>query len=112
MVCVSRYWDTTDLCQCPLCKQAFYRIPELKLITAFRDLLDHFKKMRDRDQSPTEPGEVVCEVCTVRKLKALKSCLQCLTSYFETHLQPHEIAPVLKRHISDTPCGETGRPDV
>lgn len=56
MVCVSRYWDTTDLCQCPLCKQAFYRIPELKLITAFRDLLDHFKKMRDRDQSPTEPG--------------------------------------------------------
>ncbi|XP_024001728.2 E3 ubiquitin-protein ligase TRIM21-like [Salvelinus sp. IW2-2015] len=32
------------------------------------------------------------------KRKALKSCLVCQTSYCETHLEPHQIAPPLKRH--------------
>ncbi|XP_029597734.1 E3 ubiquitin-protein ligase TRIM39-like isoform X3 [Salmo trutta] len=32
------------------------------------------------------------------KLKALKSCLVCQTSYCETHLEPHQRVPALKRH--------------
>ncbi|XP_014050675.2 zinc finger protein RFP-like [Salmo salar] len=32
------------------------------------------------------------------KRKALKSCLVCQTSYCKTHLEPHQIAPPLKRH--------------
>uniref|UniRef100_A0A669DIQ9 Uncharacterized protein n=1 Tax=Oreochromis niloticus TaxID=8128 RepID=A0A669DIQ9_ORENI len=42
--------------------------------------------------------EVLCDVCTGTKLKALKSCLVCLTSYCETHLQPHQTVSGLKRH--------------
>ncbi|KAK6292995.1 hypothetical protein J4Q44_G00364960, partial [Coregonus suidteri] len=54
----------------------------------------------------------------VTKLKALKSCLECLTSYCETHLQHHQIAPALKRHklinpvenLEDRMCKKHKRP--
>uniref|UniRef100_A0A8C9XFV4 Uncharacterized protein n=1 Tax=Sander lucioperca TaxID=283035 RepID=A0A8C9XFV4_SANLU len=39
-----------------------------------------------------------CDVCTGTKLKALKSCLVCLVSYCETHLEPHLTTSGLKRH--------------
>ncbi|KAK6329429.1 hypothetical protein J4Q44_G00014070 [Coregonus suidteri] len=102
MACISGYWDTTDLCQCPMCKQIFHLRPELKTNTAFRDVVEHFKTIRirdtDTDESPAEAGEVSCDVCTGTKLKALKSCLECLTSFCETHLQPHQRVTGLKRH--------------
>ncbi|XP_029560216.1 E3 ubiquitin-protein ligase TRIM39 [Salmo trutta] len=98
--CISGYWDSTDLCQCPMCKQIFHQRPELKTNTAFRDVVEHFKmiRIRDTDESPAEAGEVSCDVCTGTRLKALKSCLECLTSFCETHLQPHQRVTGLKRH--------------
>uniref|UniRef100_A0A3Q3G888 Uncharacterized protein n=1 Tax=Labrus bergylta TaxID=56723 RepID=A0A3Q3G888_9LABR len=42
--------------------------------------------------------KVLCDACTGPKLKALKSCLDCLVSYCETHLEPHLTASRLKRH--------------
>ncbi|XP_023256167.1 tripartite motif-containing protein 16-like, partial [Seriola lalandi dorsalis] len=50
------------------------------------------------EQQVSKPGEVPCDVCTGTKLKALKSCLVCLTSYCETHLEPHLTVSGLKRH--------------
>uniref|UniRef100_A0A671VQD4 Uncharacterized protein n=1 Tax=Sparus aurata TaxID=8175 RepID=A0A671VQD4_SPAAU len=49
-------------------------------------------------QQVSKPGEVPCDVCTGTKLKALKSCLVCLVSYCETHLEPHLTTSGLKRH--------------
>ncbi|KAG9332003.1 hypothetical protein JZ751_016279 [Albula glossodonta] len=44
------------------------------------------------------PGDVACDVCTGRKLKAIKSCLVCLASYCETHLKLHNELNPGKRH--------------
>ncbi|XP_029605741.1 E3 ubiquitin-protein ligase TRIM39-like isoform X3 [Salmo trutta] len=100
MVCITKYWDSKDLYQCPLCKEKFYRQPVFRVNTTFREVVENYRKMRDRSkhESPATPGKVPCDVCTGTKRKALKSCLVCQTSYCETHLEPHQIAPPLKRH--------------
>uniref|UniRef100_A0A673BB28 B30.2/SPRY domain-containing protein n=1 Tax=Sphaeramia orbicularis TaxID=375764 RepID=A0A673BB28_9TELE len=45
-----------------------------------------------------EPGNIYCHVCTETKVKAVKSCLVCLTSYCERHLHDHLTVSGLKRH--------------
>ncbi|XP_029621933.1 E3 ubiquitin-protein ligase TRIM21-like isoform X2 [Salmo trutta] len=100
MACVTKYWNGKNMCHCPLCQEKFSRRPKLHINTTFREVVENFKKMRDRrrDLSPSKPEIVPCDVCTGMKHKALKSCLVCQTSYCETHLEPHQIASPLKRH--------------
>uniref|UniRef100_A0A3Q2QW59 B30.2/SPRY domain-containing protein n=1 Tax=Fundulus heteroclitus TaxID=8078 RepID=A0A3Q2QW59_FUNHE len=45
-----------------------------------------------------KPREIPCDMWTETKAKALKSCLVCLLSYCETHLEPHQTAPRLNEH--------------
>lgn len=48
------------------------------------------------------PWETTCDVCAETKLRALKSCLTCLTSYCEAHLEPHlRVASLLRHKLSD-----------
>ncbi|XP_038854781.1 E3 ubiquitin-protein ligase TRIM39-like [Salvelinus namaycush] len=100
MACITKYWDSKDLCKCPLCQEKFSRRPKLRVNTTFRKVVETFKNRRDKDRDgpPPKPGKVACDVCTGMKRKALKSCLVCQTSYCETHLEPHQIAPPLKKH--------------
>uniref|UniRef100_A0A674F2F4 E3 ubiquitin-protein ligase TRIM39-like n=1 Tax=Salmo trutta TaxID=8032 RepID=A0A674F2F4_SALTR len=42
--CISGYWDTSDLCQCPMCKEKFYRRPELRINTFISEMAAQFRK--------------------------------------------------------------------
>ncbi|XP_071393108.1 E3 ubiquitin-protein ligase TRIM21-like isoform X2 [Centroberyx affinis] len=91
--CITQHWDINAPCRCPMCNKLFNTRPELHVNTFISEMAAHCP-----DQRCAKPGEVPCDVCTGTKLKALKSCLVCLASYCETHLEPHHIIKSMKKH--------------
>uniref|UniRef100_A0A3P8NIK2 Uncharacterized protein n=1 Tax=Astatotilapia calliptera TaxID=8154 RepID=A0A3P8NIK2_ASTCA len=103
--CISQHWDMSQSCQCPMCKETFYTRPQLKINTFISEMVAQFRREAQQkasssssEQQAAKPGEVPCDVCTGTRLKALKSCLVCQTSYCQTHLEPHLTLKRLKRH--------------
>ncbi|XP_034034514.1 LOW QUALITY PROTEIN: tripartite motif-containing protein 16-like [Thalassophryne amazonica] len=93
--CIQTCWleeDQHKTSRCPQCRQAFAPRPVLMKNTMLADLVEELK------EAGLQAEDVVCDLCTGRKLKALKSCLECLASYCEEHLQPHYDASDLKKH--------------
>ncbi|XP_042259449.1 E3 ubiquitin-protein ligase TRIM21-like [Thunnus maccoyii] len=122
--CITEHWNINLQCQCPVCKDVSDKRPELRVNTFISEMAAQFRQSAVRktssfsEQQCTNTGEVLCDVCTETKLKAVKSCLVCLTSYCETHLEPHQRIPGLKRHklidpvenLEDRMCKKHDRP--
>ncbi|XP_038561857.1 E3 ubiquitin-protein ligase TRIM21-like [Micropterus salmoides] len=103
--CITEHWNINVLYQCPSCKKVFNTEPELQVNTFISEMAAQFRQSAQQkasssssEQQAAKPGEVPCDVCTGTKVKALKSCLVCLASYCETHLEPHLTMAGLKRH--------------
>ncbi|XP_062238855.1 zinc finger protein RFP-like [Platichthys flesus] len=100
--CINTHWDSRDICQCPMCKQKFSTRPELRVNTVMSELADDFKKLVQVKASTPGPQlpvvDVLCDICSEIKEKAVKSCLTCLTSFCESHLEPHRRVAGLKGH--------------
>ncbi|XP_045928377.1 E3 ubiquitin/ISG15 ligase TRIM25-like [Micropterus dolomieu] len=102
--CITELWNITVPHQCPLCKEFFDKRPELRVNTFISDMASQFRQPAIKkvgnfsEQECANSEEVLCDVCTETKLKALKSCLVCVTSYCETHLKPHQTFAGLKKH--------------
>lgn len=62
--------------------------------------LDKSRRPNSRSQARAlaRSGDVLCDFCTTKKQKAEKSCLVCLASYCETHVQSHYNYPTLMKH--------------
>lgn len=99
--CIKTYWTANTVSDCPLCKEVFSGVPELRVNTEFRDMLELFKGARVVDnESRKRPitGDVPCDLCQGIASPAVKSCLVCLASYCHVHLEPHRTAPAFKWH--------------
>nr|XP_033496246.1 probable E3 ubiquitin-protein ligase TRIM8 [Epinephelus lanceolatus] len=98
--CITRHWEGKEQCQCPLCNEKFNKGLKLCVNTGFREVVENFKEHHAKaaNNSPVKPGQVPCDCCHDNKSQASKTCLVCLTSYCETHLEPHLRVAALKRH--------------
>ncbi|XP_033838760.1 E3 ubiquitin/ISG15 ligase TRIM25-like [Periophthalmus magnuspinnatus] len=105
MSCVNTHWNGEvgkQSYSCPQCRQNFTWRPVLMKNTLLAALVEELS----RCALPAAPvahcsaahGDVSCDLCSVRKVKAVKSCLQCLVSYCKEHLQPHYDVAALKKH--------------
>ncbi|XP_064818618.1 tripartite motif-containing protein 16-like isoform X2 [Oncorhynchus masou masou] len=105
--CIEGCWDQDVLkgvYSCPQCRETF--TPRLNLMknNMLAELVEKLRKTGLQAAPPPAlcyagPGDVACDVCTgTRKQKALMSCLACLASYCETHLQSHYESPAFKKH--------------
>nr|XP_046183266.1 tripartite motif-containing protein 16-like isoform X2 [Oncorhynchus gorbuscha] len=104
--CIEGCWDQDDqrgVYSCPQCRQTFTPRPALRKNGMLAEVVEKLKQTGPQAALPVlcyaGPGDVACDFCTgTRKQKSLMSCLVCLVSYCETHLQPHYDIPGLKKH--------------
>ncbi|XP_039609004.1 E3 ubiquitin/ISG15 ligase TRIM25-like [Polypterus senegalus] len=109
--CLKDYWDQSQECRCPQCRHIFMLRPELHINTLLNEVIKKLKKTALSSSHPPPsqnyagPGEVECDICAGKKFRAVKSCLTCMASYCQTHLQPHYEGDALKHHKLVDPDG-------
>ncbi|XP_063053047.1 E3 ubiquitin/ISG15 ligase TRIM25-like [Engraulis encrasicolus] len=90
--CINSHWDGEDqkrVYSCPQCRQTFISRPVLNKNNVIAELVEEIRKTTMQADVLADHGDVQCDVCSETKLKAVKSCLDCLLSYCETHFQVH-----------------------
>ncbi|XP_062399473.1 E3 ubiquitin-protein ligase TRIM16-like [Sardina pilchardus] len=107
--CIKGCWDQEDgkgIYRCPQCRWTFRPRPAVSKNTLIAEMVEDFRKTGLQAAAPAlstaGAGDVECDLCTGRKLKAVKSCLDCLLSYCETHFKVHnDVNPGGKHSVID-----------
>ncbi|XP_042632053.1 E3 ubiquitin-protein ligase TRIM58-like [Cyprinus carpio] len=102
--CIGGYWASSSVCTCPLCKRVFEERPELSINRVFAHIAQKYKEMHyDGPPQPkprqkavingaslADAEQILCDVCSGKKKKAVSSCVTCTASYCEIHVLPHQ----------------------
>lgn len=113
--CLQGYWNHSKKFVCPMCKKSYSKKPEMSVNRVLAEISTQFQGLTmsggaasggsvmnlssdaGHVASPgpdtgefARAGEVPCDACIGRKLKAHKSCLNCPGSFCETHLRHHK----------------------
>ncbi|KAI2646423.1 E3 ubiquitin/ISG15 ligase TRIM25 [Labeo rohita] len=95
MSCITDCWEQKEQeppYHCPQCRESFSQRPLLKKNTLIAEMMETLQK------TSLQTAAVECDVCTTEKNRAVKSCLQCLASFCQTHLQLHYQSPAFMKH--------------
>ncbi|KAF4104403.1 hypothetical protein G5714_015390 [Onychostoma macrolepis] len=115
MSCITDCWEQKEQeppYHCPQCRESFSHRPLLKKNTLIAEMMETLQK------TSLQTAAVECDVCTTEKNRAVKSCLQCLASFCQTHLQLHYQSPAFMKHrlveasrnIQENICLSHGKP--
>ncbi|XP_062865202.1 uncharacterized protein LOC134327062 [Trichomycterus rosablanca] len=117
--CLQGFWDHSNKILCPMCKKSFSKKPELCVNRVLAEIAEQFQGLsvapagdagaeggvsmsparRDNETGDfAKAGDVPCDACIGRKMKALKSCLNCPGSFCHAHLRHHKKTKNTAKH--------------
>ncbi|XP_034020604.1 zinc-binding protein A33-like [Thalassophryne amazonica] len=122
--CLQGYWNHSKKFLCPMCKKSYSKKPEMSVNRVLAEISSQFQgimlsggaegasqgsttmvRSNSLTNSPgpdtgefAQAGDVPCDACIGRKLKAMKSCVNCPGSFCETHLRHHKKVKSLTSH--------------
>ncbi|XP_042367826.1 nuclear factor 7, brain-like [Plectropomus leopardus] len=126
--CLQGYWNHSKKYLCPMCKKSYSKKPEMSVNRVLAEISSQFQGLMlaggtggagGNSKGSTlnlsshmshggstgsdagefaRAGEVPCDACIGRKVKALKSCVNCPGSFCEAHLRHHKKVKSLISH--------------
>ncbi|XP_066558113.1 E3 ubiquitin/ISG15 ligase TRIM25 [Amia ocellicauda] len=109
--CIQGSWakaEEAEAVSCPQCRETFSTRPVLCRNTVLAEVVGRFR-MTDvsspegQSAAPAKPQYGPCDFCADSIQRAVKSCLVCLASFCETHIQTHHEKAPLKKHTVVSP---------
>ncbi|XP_063064540.1 E3 ubiquitin/ISG15 ligase TRIM25-like [Engraulis encrasicolus] len=104
--CLDDTWSDVLILFCPQCRHLYPTKPELRKNTLLTAVVESFSRSSTSKSDRTKDLElnlcaadtelVKCDTCLVAK--AIYTCLTCMASYCEEHVQPHHRSPVFRAH--------------
>ncbi|MBN3292805.1 TRI25 ligase, partial [Polypterus senegalus] len=101
LACINKYWDQAEVCNCPQCREIFNPRPQLRKSTLLNELMEKLKMKQPHSRVAKHfdgSAMILCDFCSGEKLRAVKSCMTCLTSFCEIHIKHHNEIVAWKNH--------------
>ncbi|XP_044309914.1 E3 ubiquitin/ISG15 ligase TRIM25-like isoform X2 [Varanus komodoensis] len=111
MDCLQDYWDhqalTGECPYCPQCREPFSSRPHLRKNITLGEIALRFARAEAQEsQKLAGSRDVPCDFCSPMKLKAVKSCLQCMAALCDNHIRSHYEDRTFKNHQLIAPLAD------
>lgn len=101
--CIASHWAKPKIAKsfaCPKCLKKFSTQSKMDLNSLISKQLVN---------TSSEWAMMSCDLCVVKKHRAVKFCLTCTALYCETHVMQHYTVPALQRHTLVEPSDQIGQ---